>query len=264
MVARVGGTLGALARAFENQDYDMATNGERHVLQVLGRVTPRATVVDVGAHRGEWAAMAAATLPEATIWAFEAVPKTYEKLLVATAESQRIRVHNLALGDQTGDIEFAVATGRDDLSSGVAGVHGELHHFDFTRVRCPMTTGERFCADHGIDRIDLLKIDVEGMEPGVIRGFASLLEQGRIGAVQFEYGQVNLQARFFLGDFYKLLGPYDMVIGKLYPNYVDFRDYHFVDDTLSGPNYLAVRRDNAAFLQALNPSGGKRNSSPSE
>lgn len=246
-----GNNFAYFARAFENQDYDLATNGEEFVLQRVGQVCPQAVVFDVGAHRGEWAGMAARHVPKGKIQSFEAVPDTYRHLVANVGHLPNVAVHPLALGEQAGELEFSVAAGRDDLSSGVAGVHGEMHRFDFTRVKCPVTAGAQWCAEQGIARIDFLKIDVEGMEPAVIRGFAPMLARGEVGAIQFEYGQINLQARFFLGDFYELLGAYDMAMGKLYPTYVDFRDYQFTDDTLTGPNYVAVSRRNPALIEAL-------------
>ncbi|HEY0863824.1 MAG TPA: FkbM family methyltransferase [Lacunisphaera sp.] len=251
LVGKIGRNLGYLWQGFENQDYDLLTNGEQFVLRAVARVNPAARVFDVGAHRGDWARMAADVLPQGRIDSFEVVPSTYEKLRRGCAQLPNVTLHNLGLGETAGTVQFAVAEHRDELTSGVVGVHGELHKFEFTRVPCRVTTGDRFCAEQGIERIDFLKIDVEGMEPLVLRGFAGMLAAGRIGALQFEYGQVNLGARFFLGDFYELLAPYGMRIGKIYPNYVDFRDYHFTQDNLSGPNFLAVPAGNRELIRLL-------------
>ena len=43
------------------------------------------------------------------------------------------------------------------------------------------------CAEHGIDRVGLLKIDTEGMEGAVLAGCERLLAEQRIDAIQFEY-----------------------------------------------------------------------------
>jgi hypothetical protein len=42
-----------------------------------------------------------------------------------------------------------------------------------------------------------------------------------------------------------------MKIGKIYPNYVDFKGYHFTQDNLLGPNFLAVTINNHELLQIL-------------
>jgi hypothetical protein len=99
--------------------------------------------------------------------------------------------------------------------------------------------------------VDYLKIDVEGHEPDVLAGCEKLLREGRIRAIQFEYGRVNIETRFLLLDFYDLLCGYDMVIGKIYPFSVDFREYAYVHEDFLGPNYLAVHKSQQSLLQAL-------------
>jgi FkbM family methyltransferase len=251
LIGKIGRGLAFFADGYQNYDWDIATNGERFVLETIGRHRPDAMVFDVGASTGEWARFAVDAIPNARIHSFEVIPTTFEKLRIAASQLPGVSTHNLGLGEAEGTLEFSVAKGRDDLTSGVAGVHGVMHKFEFVNMTCPITTGDLFCAAREIEHIDLLKIDVEGMEPQVIRGFAGMLRDGRIGALQFEYGQISLQARFFLGDFYNLLTPYGMRIGKIYPNYVDFRDYSFIDDRLIGPNYLAVPKKSDELLRLL-------------
>jgi FkbM family methyltransferase len=183
LVGKIGCNLGYLWQGFENQDYDVTTNGELFVVNSLARIKPRSLVFDVGAHIGEWAGMASRALPEGSIHSFEVIPATFSKLQQVCAGWPNVAIHNLGLGDRNCELEFSVAKDRDELTSGVAGVHGELHKFEFSTVRCPIITGDQFCAEHGIEHIDLLKIDVEGMEPMVLKGFAGMLERRRIGAV---------------------------------------------------------------------------------
>lgn len=251
LVGKIGRNLGYYHQGFENQDYDQTTNGEKFVLESLGQVHPAATIFDVGAHHGEWAKMAVAAVPHGRIHSFEVIPATCEKLRQACTGLGNVTVHQLGLGEQDGTLEFSVAKGRDDLSSGLMGLHGGFHKFDFETIQCPVLTGDRFCQEQGIERIDFLKLDVEGLEPVVLKGFSRMLAEKRIRMVQFEYGQINLQARFFLGDFHELLGGYGMKLGKIFPNYVDFQEYHFTQDTLSGPNFLAVDECEHDLLRIL-------------
>lgn len=53
-------------------------------------------------------------------------------------------------------------------------------------LRCVTLDG--YCEAAGVERIDYLKIDVEGAELEVLRGAGRMLSQGRIEAGQFEYG----------------------------------------------------------------------------
>jgi FkbM family methyltransferase len=240
LIGKIGRNLGYYYQGFENQDYSPATNGEKFVIESLAGVHPEAVIFDVGAHHGEWAGLASAAAPRARIHAFEPVPSTFAKLRNASMGLGRVAVHQLGFAEHEGTIEFSVVPEREELSSGLPGLLGDFHRLNHEVIRCPVLTVDRFCAENGIERIDLLKLDVEGLEPAVLKGALRMLAEKRIRMVQFEYGQINLKARFFLGDFHALLGGYGMKLGKIYPNYVDFREYHFTDDTLAGPNFLAV------------------------
>jgi FkbM family methyltransferase len=239
-VRKLGNGFVSFAQGYQNINYDHRTNGEKFVLESLARVYPEALIFDVGAHHGDWSTMASEAVPRGSIHAFEVIPATFAKLRQACARLPRVTLHPFGLSDHDGQMEFAVATGRDELSSGVAGVHGDLHKFAFETVACPVFAGHSFCRRESITQIDFLKLDVEGLEPKILQGFLPMLDRRQIRMIQFEYGQVNLQARFFLGDFYAMLATRGMKLGKIYPNYVDFRDYSFIDDRLEGPNYLAV------------------------
>jgi FkbM family methyltransferase len=251
LVGKIGRNLGYYHQGFENQDYDQATNGEKFVLESLAKVYPAATIFDVGAHYGEWAKMAFTAVPEGRIHAFEVIPATGEKLKQACTLLKNVTVHQVGLGEQDGVLEFSVAKGRDDLSSGLAGLHGGFHKFEFETIRCPVLTGDRLCAELGVERIDFLKLDVEGLEPRVLKGFTRMLAERRIRMIQFEYGQINLKARFFLGDFHELLGAHGMKLGRIFPNHVDFQEYSFARDNLSGPNFLAVEQREQDLLRVL-------------
>lgn len=48
----------------------------------------------------------------------------------------------------------------------------------------PHPRGDAYCQQHGIDRIDLPKIDVEGAEHLVMDGFGDMLS--KVGVIQWE------------------------------------------------------------------------------
>ena len=51
---------------------------------------------------------------------------------------------------------------------------------------CQCITGLDYCNINNINKIDFLKIDVEGMETRVLRGFGDILKN--VKYIQFEYG----------------------------------------------------------------------------
>lgn len=63
------------------------------------------------------------------------------------------------------------------------------------RVRVPVRTLDEFAAERGFETIGLLKIDVEGYEPDVIRGADRLLREQRIELVLFEFSPAFYRQR---------------------------------------------------------------------
>ena len=56
-------------------------------------------------------------------------------------------------------------------------------------------------------------------------------------------------------DFYEFFTQKNYVVGKIYPNYVDFKDYTLDDENFLGPNYLAVKKEYQDLISALSYSG---------
>jgi len=78
-----------------------------------------------------------------------------------------------------------------------------------------------------------------------------MLKNGQIKIIQFEYGMININTHFLLKDFYDYLEAFDMKIGKIYPSYVDLREYRHIDENFYGPNYLAILSSCEIFADAL-------------
>ncbi len=103
----------------------------------------------------------------------------------------------------------------------------------------------------GLDRVDVLKMDVEGAELSVLRGFSSAFENRAIDIVQFEYGPLNLITRHFLQDFYSFLNERGFALGKLYPDGVGFASYSYEHEDFVGPNYVACHRQRKDMMAAI-------------
>lgn len=241
---------------FENASYKPERNGERWLLESLRDESIR-TVLDVGANVGKWSRMAADLLPQAVIYALEVVPATAEELRRRTAEQERIKCFALGLAEHSGSLTIHY--------NPVASAHSTIteypHTWEAQRVECPVMRGDEFLAREAIRNLDFLKIDVEGAEHLVLRGFEQLLRARRVRFVQFEYGRVNILTRFLLKDFYELFAAHDYVVGKIYPDYVDFRSYDLSQEDFLGPNYLACRTGDPARARLQRSSG--RGSVPS-
>jgi FkbM family methyltransferase len=227
---------------FGNASYKPARNGERWLLATLSG-EPIRTVLDVGANVGAWSLMAADLFPEATIYALEVVPDTAAVLQTRAAQHDRLRCFNLGLAAHTGTLSLHYHP--------TASTHATFTDYPHTwtgeRIECPVMRGDDFLAREGIGQVDFLKLDVEGSEHLVLQGLENHLLEQRVRFVQFEYGRVNILTHFLLRDFYQLFAAYGYAVGKIYPDYVDFRKYDLSDEDFLGPNYLACRTGDEAL-----------------
>lgn len=238
-------------QGYENLNYDFDSNGEAFVLQTLQARAGIKTILDVGANQGDWSQIAARTFPQAAIHSFEIVSSTYQKLAENCRSCPNVTTHNVGMSDQNGTTTVYFSQAQSVLATCVPGFTQSFHNYEPKTEVAKVTTGDSFCAENQLTSVDFLKMDVEGFEPNVLRGFAGMLKSGRIKIIQFEYGYINAATKFLLKDFYDVLTPFGMKIGKIYPNYVDFRDYNFRDENFYGPNYLAVHESLIPVIQAL-------------
>lgn len=241
----------ALYRSYENVSYDFHRNGEQRVLDVLSGDPTVKTLLDVGANAGEWSAMAAQRLPGAQIHAFEIVPSTAAIFEANNRHLANVRLNALGLSDREGEDQVFFAEGQSTIATCVPDFADDFHHIETKAISVRTATGDGYCAAYGIERVDFLKVDVEGYEDKVLRGFSGLLKARAIRAIQFEYGYVNIASRFLLKDFYDLLTQHGFVVGKIYPTYVDFRPYRHSHEDFLGPNFLAVLATERELLQKL-------------
>ena len=181
-------------------------SGERHVLALLETPEGGLTVFDVGAHRGSYALMVHAHFGHrARIHCFEPDPHSLAVLRRSVAHIPGATAHPFGLGAQRAEATLYSDTHGSPMASvnprslTVVGRAAEYSS------RVALHTVTDVCEELSIDRVDLLKIDVEGAELEVLHGARPLLEQDRIGVIQFEFGYGNVTSRTFLWDFKELL-----------------------------------------------------------
>lgn len=231
--------LAILQRLSENEHFRPEKNGEELVLRKLARFGPRC-ILDVGANVGQYAMMAARLCPDADIHAFEPMPDTFEKLLAETRSLQHVHCLRTALGEIEGSLTFHRSSGRSDTDSAFPVTGGPLPPGHYTSVvEAPVMRGDKFIEMRGIESIDLLKVDAEGMDLRVLRGFGNALD--RVEVLQFEYGVFNVGSRDLLADFFSWLEPRGFTVGRIYPHHVQFSRYEVTMEHFIGGNYLAVR-----------------------
>jgi FkbM family methyltransferase len=176
-----------------------ADDHDRDVRFLLSRlqVAPQATVIHVGAHRGE-EVQAYLDAGFARIILVEANPVACQKLATTFVHDQRVQSFHCALTDHEGTVDLYLHTSR--LGSVEPASLLRLKRFKEivptlqtpATIRVPCQSLDSFCASHGIDpqTVALLNVDVQGAELLVLAGGRSALAS--IGAVIAEVSLVEL------------------------------------------------------------------------
>jgi len=201
-----------------------------------------ATIFDVGANVGQFAKLVQSTIKPGRLICFEPGRQTFSKLKENVRDAELI---NIALGAKPDVLNLYY----DEPGSGMASLtKRELAHFglEFSMSeQVEVDTIDRVCVRLGVDRIDLLKIDVEGHELEVLQGAASMLERRAIRLVQFEFGGSNIDTRTYLRDFFYFFSRLNMMLYRITPSGHLHRitGYREIHEQFRTTNFLAINHD---------------------
>ena len=137
-------------------------------------------VLDVGAHRGQFALFVLHRFPGVRLYCFEPLSDAGATLGSVLADYPEARIFPVALGSRTGQATMHVAR-RDDSSSLLPPTERQTEAFPGTE-EATQTTVEMTCLDDILTGADplprpcLLKIDVQGNELEVLRGAVATLD----------------------------------------------------------------------------------------
>ena len=236
--------------SLRDYSYDFDKNGERRLLEVLSTL-PVSTVFDVGANVGDWSLAAARALPSADIHCFELSPRTFETLS-ARVQGPRFHLNNCGMGRESGSVSFKDYGENATVNTLLTTATYHDARLSAVTSTARIVSGDDYCRERGIEAIDLLKIDVEGVDHWVLEGFAPQLRAKVIRVVQFEYGYTHGDAKFLMRDFHGLFEGHGYSVGRLSRRGVAFAPWNYkMNDFRSGPNYVAVRQDDAETLRLL-------------
>jgi FkbM family methyltransferase len=241
--------INAFHRKLDNENFNMAENVELRVLRIFSEFDPRC-IFDVGANIGQWTQIASQLCPLSTIHAFEIVQSTFEHLIQNTNKLHNVIANNFGLSNEEGFI--SISMGRD-FAPAATGCGVEAMGFDdekyARKIQCNTRKAYDYICENDLKSIDFVKVDVEGMDLKVVKGFRDKINNVR--TVQFEYGIFNISSRDLLYDFCMYFREHGFVVGKIFPKCVNFFEYHFRMENLHGSNYVAVRNEESELIEKL-------------
>lgn len=252
---RLGRRLYLIARS--ETDNRIEINGEAELQRRLAQSGGDLMVFDVGANVGEWTLSmlehARAGGAHVDVHSFEPVPATFqllEKAVGADADGNRVVPVQAALADSTGSMEIHVSSAGAGTNSLVA--EAASRGRDTDAIKISTHTAVDYCSTAGIERIDLLKIDVEGFDMSVIEGARELFEAEKIGVCQFEYNHLWVFSRHYLKDVFDFAQSVTGYrVGKVTSEGIWlFDEWNPELDRFFESNYVLVHRDFEAKIGA--------------
>ena len=140
---------------------------ERAILKA--RLADDAVFLDVGANIGAYALFVAGlTGPRARILAVEPQPDVFDRLTYNIAQNPfgTVKAIACAVADRAGELTlFIDPRNRGESSVKIVGTHKSA------AIRVPAVTLLSLCRSEGIERIDAIKLDVEGAEDLILEPF---------------------------------------------------------------------------------------------
>lgn len=162
----------------------------------------RPVIFDVGANVGQFLVSALAWWPLATVHSFEPIPAAAGKLEHEFADWGDLHVARVALAAEEGSTELVVreydqCTSLLELGSKLKeGVYG-LDLSPAGTIQVSLERLDRYAQRHGIERIDLLKLDVQGYELEVLKGAGEFLQR-----IEWIYAEAQFQELYAGGPMF--------------------------------------------------------------
>jgi FkbM family methyltransferase len=141
------------------------------------------TILDIGGHEGQSINYLIELFPSSKIYSFEPDPDSFKVL--SKKQSDHIKVFNLAISDKVGHASFfknkishtnsLYRVNLESKDSIRATKERKTNKLKFSNeinkeIIVKTVTLDNFVCENDIDKIDLLKIDVQGSEENVLRG----------------------------------------------------------------------------------------------
>lgn len=144
-------------------------------IEIASRICePDSIILDIGANIGVTALGFSLIAPRGKVYGFEPVPRTYGYLTENIRHNRRSNVTILNAGCGA---QVATMTMHDDTySAGSFIVQENTFAKNVNAVKVEIIPVDKFVSDNKINRIDFIKIDVEGFEMDVLDGMARTLE----------------------------------------------------------------------------------------
>lgn len=192
-------------------------SGEEYFLKQYVSKIENSVIFDVGANVGNYSKSVRRINENVEIFSFEPHPVTFQKLFENT-ENLDVKTFNVGVGCMKGILNLYDYADKDGSSH--ASLYKEvietIHKGKAVEHKVEIITLDAFVNEYKIKRVHLLKIDTEGHEMSVLKGFERFIKESKVDVIHFEFNEMNIASRVFFKDFWEFLPNYDFY--RMLPN----------------------------------------------
>jgi len=173
------------------QRYEGVKNYEKaygYLLDVIAQFIPNDPVIfEAGGHYGTDTVAFAKKWPEGKVISFEPNPHAFEMLSQATKDFKNVSVYPLAVSDQNEQAILNVCygtTGDNPIYEGASSLleasECQEIHYQGPKIEVSCVVLDDWCKENGIDHIDFMWLDLEGLELYVLNSSPKILDSVRL------------------------------------------------------------------------------------
>ncbi|QKZ11538.1 FkbM family methyltransferase [Spirosoma sp. KUDC1026] len=198
------------------------------------------TILDIGANVGQAAINFCTLFPAAVVHSFEPIPDCFAQLKKVATAFPALSVHNFALGNETGQIDFhqnAYSPASSILPMSDEHIKSYPKTIESSTISVPIRRLDDIAAELNLSKQTrmLVKIDVQGYEKNVIAGGNNVIRSASIVVVETSIKSLYEGDSSFR-DLYQLLSDLGF-------------DYHGSLEQLIDPKTGAVLQQDAVFVK---------------
>lgn len=166
-------------------------------------------IIDGGAHRGGSVEAFSRYAPQAQFHCFEPDPSLAQELTGLFSDKPHVRVIMAALGDNKGKATFNINVSRPTnslLPPGEA-LQPDLQTLCqlVEQVEVEILTIDDYCAAQAVDRVDIIKLDLQGYDYKALLGAKTALQGARVVLIEVLFVEIYQGCHLF-PDVLRLLG----------------------------------------------------------